>query len=41
MQLNTFFEIQVHESRYHALASNIWKYDESTIVLGFFLLSNG
>jgi len=41
MHLNTFLEIQVHESRCHTFASSIWKYDESTIVIGFFVLSNG
>jgi len=41
MHLVTFLEIQVHESRCHTHVSNIWNYDESTIVLGFLVLSNG
>jgi hypothetical protein len=41
MCLSTFLEIQVHENRCHTFTSNISKYDESTIVIGFFVLSNG
>jgi hypothetical protein len=41
MHLSTFKKIQVHESRCHIPISSKWKYDESTIVIGFFKLSNG
>jgi len=41
MHLNTFLKIQVQESRCHAPTSSIWKYDESTIVIRFLILSNG
>ncbi len=41
MHVNTFLKMQIQESRCHALASSMWKYDESTIVNGFLILSNG
>ncbi len=41
MHLSTFLEIQVQQSRCHAPTSNICKYDENTIIIGFFVLSNG
>jgi hypothetical protein len=41
MHLSTFLEILLQESRCHAPTSNILKYDESTIIIGFFVLSNG
>ncbi len=37
MHLNTFKKIQIHET----CASSVWKYDESTIEIGYFILSNG
>jgi hypothetical protein len=41
MHLSTILKIQVHESRCHVPTSSIWKYDEGTIVIEFFVLSNG
>jgi len=41
MHLSTFLEIQVLESMCHTLTSSIWKYDENTIVIEFFVVSNG
>ncbi len=41
MHLNTFLEIQVQESMSPTLSSSIWKYDENTIVIEFFILSYG
>ncbi len=41
MHLSKLKKIQVQESNYHALASGIWKCDESTIVIEFFVLLNG
>jgi hypothetical protein len=41
MHLNTFLEIKIQENKCHTPISSIWKYDESTIEIGFFVLSNG
>jgi hypothetical protein len=41
MHLSIILKIQAQESRCHTLASSIWKCDESTIVVEFFVLSNG
>jgi hypothetical protein len=35
------FLLQVYESKYHVPTLSIWKFDESTIVIEFFVLSNG
>jgi len=41
MQLSTFLEMQIQENMCPTFASSIWKYDESPIVIKFFILSNG
>jgi hypothetical protein len=41
MHLSTFLQIQVQESRCDTPIWSIWKYDESTIIIEFFVLSNG
>jgi hypothetical protein len=41
MHLSIFLKIQVQENRYHYPTSSIWKCDENTIIIGFFVLSNG
>jgi hypothetical protein len=33
--------MQVWKNMCSTFASNIWKYDENTIVIGFFMLTNG
>jgi hypothetical protein len=41
MHLSTFLKIQVQENMCHTPISSIWQYNESTIVIEFFVLSNG
>jgi hypothetical protein len=41
MHLNIYLKIQVQENRCHYPTSTIWKCDENTIIIEFFVLSDG
>jgi hypothetical protein len=41
LHLNIYFKIQVQENRCHYPTSSIWKCDENTIIIGFFVRLNG